>query len=202
MSERKKELISALLDDELASSEQQELDDFIHDEELAAFYHRQSLVKNALSGQASVELPVDFTVQLQQKLAEQPVVMAPGNIKTTSWLKEKQQAVTGFAIAASVAMVSFVVMQNQNPSSELAPLGLASSSVQPVHIQPASQEQYSLVTDRQVITAEQLLSGQQNIHNEAYRKLLNQYLSTHTESSTLGNVQGIMPYSKIVGYEE
>ncbi len=204
-----KEQLSALLDNESSDEVQAQLVKSLHDYENQGFYLRQNIVKDVLHGENYTPLPANFMADLSKKLDKEPVIFAPSNIKSKvqNW---KQKAV-GFAVAASVGMVSLLLMQNNNSNEGVLNNNLAQISPQAgnSNLLPTSTSSlpltarvpgYQLASDEQVHHINQW-QGMSSQMNPEYQELLNQYLATHTEISSVGQLQGIMPYSKIVGFD-
>ena len=206
------EKLSALIDDELSESELDNINPLFDSEQDQQYYLRQLLIKDVLHGEPAAVMPTDFTESVLAKIADEPAIFAPANLKKK--VADVKQKVVGLAIAASVAMVSFIMLQDNNLQNS-APIfnqhevakviraeGIlnASSSSSSSSSAAKVNSGYQLASERQTINPSQW-NGLENQYNEAYRMMINQYLATHTEVSTVNNIQGIMPYSKIVGYD-
>jgi sigma-E factor negative regulatory protein RseA len=115
-----KEQISALMDDEL------DLDDSAHlftavkkDDELETCWATYHLIGDAMRGNPMMK--PGFKQQLMARIANEPAVLAPRNIKQT-----RKPAV--WSIAASVAAVTFVgwmVLQQQGTATSESPIEIA-----------------------------------------------------------------------------
>ena len=127
MNEKRAELVSALLDDELDGSVRQKIISDItgpEREELERF-ERYCLIGDAIRGESSV-LAVSIAGRVHESLADEPVVLAPQRRTQRPWLKP----VAGIAVAASVAVVAILaapgLMTQQGGNVE--PLQLAADT--------------------------------------------------------------------------
>ncbi len=203
-----KEQLSALLDNESSDEIQGQVVKSLYDDKNQGFYLRQNIVKDVLHGENYTPLPGNFMADLSKKLDNEPVIFAPSNIKVKegSW----KQKMVGFAVAASVGMVSLLLLQNNSfdknsSNSHFIQISQQSGSntALPASALPLVANKapgYQLASDEQVYRVNQW-QGMGSQMNPEYRELLNQYLATHTEISSVGQLQGIMPYSKIVGFD-
>jgi len=206
------EKLSALIDDELLVSEQGNIKNLFKTSENQAYYLRQKMIKDVLHGEEIAILPANFSEQISKKIADEPAIFAPSNLKpaTGVWAKESKQKLIGLALAASVAMVSFVILQNSSDinsvpafsSQEVAkiigPNGAYTNNV--ANRLNNLNSGYQLASDSRTLNPSQW-NGLDKQRYDNYKIMINQYLTAHTEVSTVSNIQGIMPYSKIVGYD-
>ena len=206
------EKLSALIDDELLVSEQGNIKNLFKTSENQAYYLRQKMIKDVLHGEKIAILPANFSEQISKKIADEPAIFAPSNLKPTTklWAKESKQKLIGLALAASVAMVSFVMLQNSSDinsvpafsSQEVAkiigPNGAYTNNV--ANRLNNLNSGYQLASDSRTLNPSQW-NGLDKQRYDNYKIMINQYLTAHTEVSTVSNIQGIMPYSKIVGYD-
>jgi len=206
------EKLSALIDDELLVSEQGNIKNLFKTSENQAYYLRQKMIKDVLHGEKIAILPANFSEQISKKIADEPTIFAPSNLKPTTklWAKESKQKLIGLALAASVAMVSFVMLQNSSDinsvpafsSQEVAkiigPNGAYTNNV--ANRSNNLNSGYQLASDSRTLNPSQW-NGLDKQRYDNYKIMINQYLTAHTEVSTVSNIQGIMPYSKIVGYD-
>jgi hypothetical protein len=107
-------------------------------------------------------------------------------------------------------MVSFVILQNSSDinsvpafsSQEVAkiigPNGAYTNNV--ANRLNNLNSGYQLASDSRTLNPSQW-NGLDKQRYDNYKIMINQYLTAHTEVSTVSNIQGIMPYSKIVGYD-
>ena len=202
------EKLSALIDDELSEVEVASVKQLFDNNEDKNFYLRQQMIKNVLHGEQAAVMPANFADNISAQLADEPAIFAPNNIKAKA--SNIKQKVVGLAIAASVAMVSFVMLQNNNYQTSAPKFnqqqvakviradGVQNASVANTNNGAPLNSGYQLASDRQTISPNNW-QGLDRHNSAAYKMMINQYLATHTEVSTVNNIQGIMPYSKIVG---
>jgi negative regulator of sigma E activity len=183
------EQISALVDDELNDAElAQVLDNLIADAELQARWRRYRLASDTLRGSAATQRADDLHLRVQQALADEPTVLAPQRKPT---LAHWGRRAAGAAIAASVAMVAIVAVQQDSstPGPTLAVTSspkLAATTAPPTLAQLAS-------TGRKVERDAALQQAQQ--------ERLHAYLINHNEYSSAAGLQGALPYARIVSEE-
>lgn len=178
MTDMTAEQLSALTDGELES---REIDLLVRrlerDEELAARWTRYHLIGEAMRNNLPEQLPFDLTARVSAAIeAEEPVV-APAPARN-AW----KRPVVGMALAASVAAAALLGLPSQQalqPVPVTAPVALT---------QPAVP-----VAGPQVQVAE--VQWQRNDR-------LNEFLMSHNESASMNQMSGVLPYARMVGYEE
>lgn len=112
-----KEQISALMDDELDTDSLDHLFKAVKsDKELGICWASYHLIGDAMRGSMTIE--PGFTRRLMKKLEAEPAVLAPRNVKT-----ERRPVMWSVAAsAAAVLFVGWVVLQQQLPNAEDAPV--------------------------------------------------------------------------------
>jgi len=120
--------------------------------------------------------------------------------------------VAGFAIAASVALITVVGLnlfeqQNQPAVSTLASTGTGDPSS--TTVQAASVQGASVQNDRMVLPIVDLVANTGSFwvtpassQRAPDEQRLNKLLSRHIENSPTSVREGLFPYSRLVGYEE
>lgn len=191
------ERISAILDGREVG--EQDLREIVDSEESRQTWHRYSLIgdalragnKNDLAEQhasAIVRGKTGFADSLKEKIADEPTVLAPRKRNTPKYL----QPIAGIAIAASVAGLAVVgIQQMSNTTEQAQPLSVANISA-----------------------AEQVLGGQLVAENEVqsetpeleidlaeHQRRLNSYLVNYNAQRTSLGMPGVNPYVRIVGFE-
>ncbi|MGQ7846282.1 sigma-E factor negative regulatory protein [Granulosicoccus sp. 3-233] len=132
-----------------------------------------------------------------------PLVAKDGRGRQSSWLGT---GMAGFALAASVAAVTVVgmnVWQNQqldpveNVASVRSSAAIDGRNVFSQQVSGAPLPQVELVAN----TGSYWVSPQSSkrVGNE---EQLNMYLSQHIENSPTSDREGLLPYSRLVGYDE
>jgi sigma-E factor negative regulatory protein RseA len=181
MSDEIREQLSALVDDELSDVEQPLLLGRVQrDTELRECLGRYQLIGEVMRGIAdTTTLGVADRVRrvLQQDVGGQ----VPDTPKQEgfNWWKP----VAGFAVAASVALVAVLTVSSVRETATDAVPELASSN-------PAGVPAVARVSDDQWDRIEPGID-----------KRLSGYLVNHNEYAASRGVQGVMPYVRIVGFE-
>ena len=168
-----REKISALLDDELDSTEQEEvLRSISKDESLSDTWQRYHLIRAAVRNESMAHIP-GFSERMSTVLMEDTKnVMQFPQQKTTA-----RKWIPGLALAASVAGLvafSFYTMQptqNSTPPAQLA-----------------SFEQIDQATKWETTTPDQ-------------EHALNTFLVEHGEFTSMSSMNGLMAYAKFVSYD-
>ena len=193
------EQLSAMLDGEPIDAQDQELARLLEAEDSRAAWHRYALIGDAMrsgnrhdpaedEAHAILGGSMSFADKLKQTIADEPTVLAPRKRGKTKLL----QPVAGLALAASVAGVAVIgVQQMMNTTEQAQPLSAAS-------INAAEQ-----------VLATQLVAGKdQNtetpeleIDLEEHQRRLNSYLVNYNAQRTSLGMPGVNPYVRIVGFE-
>lgn len=222
MNKKIEEKISALMDGGLSTSEVDgAVQSLCADELLREQWQRMHLVRDIMQGESpSNYLGSDFSAGVMEALDDDatPVLLPETNVvaidfaakQTTSkssrtWMRP----VVGLAIAASVAMVSVVGLRTlQEPSAAGLPLVVSNeqetefiseSSGSPLAFQSTTNNaNFKRVNN----TGTYWIVDEEKIRNSELEAHLNSYLSDHIEFATMRNVGGMLPYSKLVGYDE
>lgn len=198
MTERMRESISALLDDEANELElERVLSQIADDEELRQSWVRYNAVRASIGGQHVAQINVDISHRVRSAIAaEQGDVVGPG---ATRSLKERlMRPVASFAVAASVAAT--VVIGGQ----QLAQIGgssygddqalaAAASPVGLVNSFGASSVQASYGT--QAIPV--LQPATRTAYQELARQRMNRYIQEHAEHAALNSPQGLIPFARV-----
>ena len=182
MSDEKFEKLSAFMDGETELT-RSELDELSSSEELKACWSRYHVIRETMTQRVNMQVTDDWYDKLNAQLENEPVVLAPANIKSSPGQKVFKQ-VAGFAVAATVAAIAIVSLQNNqidptNSSPELAQVEPAVTVTQP----------------NQAIA--RVSTNNKRLSKEEASKLIG-YIVNHTEYSVAGKMQGMLPYMRIV----
>ncbi len=175
--EHMKEKISALVDNELDELEERRVIAALEgDVELRRAWERYHLVRAALHRDLDVVVARDVAERVAQRVAAEPS-------SAGSFLRHRATRVFGtFAIAASVAAMAIIGVQwTQQPVS-------APSTTLAVN-QPASPKIVRSGTTRWDMKEPEAESA------------LNAYLVEHDEFASTSGFGGMMPYVRVVGYD-
>ena len=197
---KKKEKISAYLDDALTQAELDTLVDQQQDQE-SGVASRYQIIGEALRDQMSDASMVDVHLQVREALVHE-------EINQESSLDEKHslfdfistwfgpnwyKPVGGLAVAASVAMIMVVTTTHEDSAFDRGGLVAenASESVTSDHA-PVVSMPVSTVVANETATSEPVDQSQIN---------MNTYLAEHAEFAAQDTMQGRMPYVRAVSYE-
>lgn len=169
------EKISSLVDDE-QTLDQTLMDSLSKNGEAKAKWTRYNLVSDILNDRDQHEIGSAWFEELNAKLKNEPAILAPRISRTFKQKAIKQ--LTGFAVAATVAMVAIISVQQSNDSTIDSTASIASLST---HTYASSD--IKPVTLRLNSATESKLSG---------------YLVNHYEHSVSGKMQGVIPYMRFV----
>ena len=166
MNEQMKEQLSAFMDGEL--DDKQLVTRLENDHEAMAVWNRYHLIRDALHHDY-VPGAQDLAGRVMHALENEPTVLAPKR-----WYAPKQIArqVAGMAIAATIAVVSIIVVREAPAPVDKSPDLVA--------IGPITNKPVRLTADE-----ERKLSG---------------YVVSHTEFSASTRMKGMLPYTRIVSY--
>ncbi len=189
MSENNREQISALMDDELGNEPNSVLQELGKDDEQRQIWTRYHLIGDCLRGKLPEHIDLDIADRVREAIQSEPSILAPSH--TTNFLKP----VLGFAIAASVAVIAILAIQQTNttPSLSVPSQSIAIQQSTPVTQQLAS----NLVAQGNTQRVQQLPVS---THINAGSRL-NRYLVNYNEYRANVGIRSILPYVRIVSYE-
>ncbi len=179
MSDEIREQLSALADDELDDVERPLLLGRLErDAELRECLGRYKLISEVMRGVGHMgTLDVADRVRDALELDGQVPAADKLNRRTMNWWKP----LAGFAVAASVAMVAVLTVTSiREPSTETTPLVAETGGASPAG--RVSDERWNRIEPQ----IDKRLSG---------------YLVNHSEYAASRGVQAVMPYVRIVGYD-
>lgn len=174
--------ISAMVDEEL---ERREIDlalrRLTRDDAARDRWERYHLISDVLQGHGPVSLHSGFAARIRQALETEPTPSAAAK-PLPAWYKP----VSGFALAASVAMLALYGLR-PNQTADLvpgAPLAASSSSTATALSNP---------------TVAVLRPA--NFSGEPRQARLKNYLVNHNGYASLNGVPGMLPYARLVDYQ-
>ena len=187
MSSDMKENLSVFMDGELDHSESLELIKQLHsDDELRDNWRRYNIYASVLRDEVSPVLSAGFSEKVILKLAQEPVQFAPAAMP-----KRKRFAgpMAGLAVAASLVGIAILLQKpviNDAPEDQVSNVAQVSVPTLPLGNTEATS------TDSRLIVA--------NSKNENVRERINRLLVEHNEYNPAGDMTGMLPYSRFVGY--
>lgn len=184
MSEKLNEQLSALVDGELPEAEKEMLlTRLARDPDLKRTWQTYHTISASLRNQLPEQSDRHLVERVNAALAEDPPMVAEDPASGTRW-PGVFKPLAGLAIAASVAIVAVLTVQQLQPSSPVDHNAIVASG--PVS-DPAGA--YTRVDSGQRRTGS---------HPPDY---LNQYLVNHNEYAASSGIRGMLPYVRIVGYD-
>jgi sigma-E factor negative regulatory protein RseA len=177
MADKTVEQLSALMDGECALTEvEMAVRRLTKDANLQACWQRYHLISDTIKNNIPDTIDLDLVDRINRTIATDPPLQIHGLAKKFTWYKP----VTGFALAASVALVAFAGFRltpfEATSESSLAAAGSSPPPFSPVISQPS-------------------------IANNALEEKLSTYLVSHNEHASLHSVHSVLPYVRMVGYQ-
>lgn len=189
MKETDQELLSRILDENVSEFETQRiLKEMQSDDELRMKLHRYNLIGHAMRNELPKQIDQNFVQNVMSKLDDEDMAEPELNdvIKSSKDVFEKDSSrlktAIGLAIAASVAVVSFVSFQNYvQTKNEITPAAVVADRIVEEN-------------DIQRVSSEDL---QNFISNPAAAASFNSYIMNHAEYAS---PRVSVPHVRIVGY--
>ena len=172
MSNQFDERFSALVDGEETQTSDV-LSKLQQDDELRQRWQRYHVIRDAMTGHVEGQSLPDISASVSQALENEPTVLAPK--PKTSRLQTIYKQASGFAVAATVATVAVITVQQTQVAQN--------TNVQTAAVNPPANVQLTTVNSRLDSAVESKLSG---------------YLVHHNEYSVTAKMQGALPYMRIV----
>lgn len=191
MKEIDQELLSRILDENVSEFETQRiLKEMKSDDELRSKLHRYNVIGHAMRNELPAQINKNFVHNVMSKLADENISeldenVAPVNERINKVIEKDSsrfKTAIGLAIAASVAVVSFVSFQNyvQTNNEDAAPAMVADRVIEESDIQRVSSEDL-----------------QNFISNPEAAASFNSYIMNHAEYAS---PRVSVPHVRIVGY--
>ena len=186
MSEQIREQLSALLDGELPAQERDLLlARLARDPALRAHWSNYQLIGDGLRKSLPAQIDLGLADRVMQAIEALPAQPAG----KSSAVRRVLKPLAGLAVAASVAVVAVLAVQQ---SRTLTPSAAQVAINQP----PAQPEAYVRVQG----TRWQTQPG--NVQAPQVDNRLNEYLVNHSEYAASGGMPGMLPYVRVVGYDQ
>ena len=177
MTEKSFEILSAIMDGE-TEPDQSTLEKIAQDERLRKGWTRYHLIRSVIQDRQATAIRSDFQSRIRMALEDEPTVLAPKrkNFNIAGFAKQA----TGMAIAATIATVAVITVQNSSIESQTENDIVASTVAnEKQELQTVSTQDNSRLSNN----LEARLSG---------------YLVNHNEFSGRTSVRIIPAYSRIV----
>jgi len=201
MSDKAKERLSALMDDELVDFEQ-DINHLQDDDSLKQRWMRYHLIRDVISGHLPDAVAPDFDLAARVSVAleHEPTILAPRRFQPRQLMKQA----AGLAIAATVSAIAIISIQNPDISQTgVTPLAAADKQGEKVVAFNQNPALVSLPATNSAKGAPLSRTAHAHSHksagNRASTSKFSGYLLNHNEYSVSANMQGMLPYMRIVG---
>lgn len=198
MSERMRESLSALLDDEANELElERVLANIANDEELRQTWVRYNAARATVSGHQPAYMDLDISKRVQAALGDSQAVSvgrAPASIR-----ERFLRPVASLAVAASVAATVVIGGQQLAQIGGAAPYGkdrtvaASASPVGMVNSLGATTVQASYGTRSIPV----LQPATRTAYQELARQRMQKYMQEHAEHAALNSPQGLIPFARV-----
>lgn len=186
--------LSALVDEQLDAMEiNLALRRLSRDRTLQVRWARYHLISDALQGHLPDALDPAFAARLHEAIAAEPLPQ-PAIKPLPAWYKP----VTGFGLAASVALAALVGIRMNPPDVPPAAAPLVSATAPPPasFIAPPARSSIGVPVQVAVLNPS---ANPRGVEPDATR--LNRYLVNHNGYASMNSVHGMLPYVRMVGYQ-
>ncbi len=186
MNDKLNEELSAFMDDETPEA-QRLAERLSRDPELQARWSRYHLIRDAMTEHLTYA-EIDIAARVSQALENEPTVLAPRRWHLPPRARKVARQVAGLAIAATVSAVTVMTVQQQR---------VENSAPAVAKVAPGSTRIASASPGRPVARVVEFVPENRPLKPEVRSKLSN-YLVNHNEYSVTSNMQGMLPYMRIV----
>ncbi len=186
MNDKLNEELSAFMDDE-APEAQRLAERLSRDPELQARWSRYHLIRDAMTEHLTYA-EIDIAARVSQALENEPTVLAPRRWHLPPRARKVARQVAGLAIAATVSAVTVMTVQQQR---------VENSAPAVAQVSTGSTRVASASPGRPVARVVEFVPENRPLKPEVRSKLSN-YLVNHNEYSVTSNMQGMLPYMRIV----
>ncbi len=206
------EQISALMDGELSDSDTHDLISTMqHNPELKKVWGTYHLISAAMHNNLPDILEANRAQNLTAALAAEPTVLAPRAIALKSKLRTMTpvfRQIAGLAVAASVTAVAILSVQTapQDPLAGNARIAFfaqdqsAAGLINNEFYQVPDIETVAAIVPAAPLLIENTENQRWDLGEPAFQSKLNHYLDNHNQYSTPAEMQGVLPYARLVGY--
>ena len=189
MKKNNNENLSALVDGEHCGDKNL-LKDLIKSDNMKSTWKRYHLIRDCLRGNLTDNIYNDFSKNIKNLLQNDPAIFLPKGTK-----QFKYEPIIGFAIAASVAVVAILGIQNK---SNISPYMETNTVVMDEKIIDSQQETFSF-HDYQMSPRTIKASAKPSTKFDSFTKQrLNNYLINHSKYRHNIKMNSVLPYARIV----
>ena len=203
MSKINQEDLSAFMDGELQDGSSRMIDLLTDDEASRHTWMRYHLIAETMRHSLPSHLDRRLARSVSTRLQAEPTILNPGRKKLTSYLKP----VAGLAVAASVASVAIIgIQQQQRQDTVPIPQESRVATIQPqipayrqmrTPVRPASIDNTRTATINRVSPAPTATPRTNRLNSR-----LNNYLINYNEYHANSGMQGMLPYVRIVAHDK
>ena len=196
MSEKMRESLSALLDDEANELEIQRIVSQVDsDQELRQTWRRYNLASQVMGGQQQPWQTADISARVRSQIEQEQT-----GASTAGLGQRLLRPVASFAVAASVAATVVIggqqiaSLSGADPAAGSAPaLAASASPVGLVNSLGATTVQASYGTRSVPV----LQPATRTAYNELARQRMERYMQEHAEQAALNTPQGLIPFARV-----
>jgi len=191
MTNKINEQLSTLVDDELGEHDAV-LDQLTTDPGLQARWSRYHLMRDIITGHMPEQPLGDIASRISQALEKEPVILAPVHKRKHARkpLPFILKQAGGLAIAATVSAVAVLTVQHSQDET-------SNTATQIAAVQPVTQTQPQPQIQSQPSAQVRYVTDTSGL-DTAVQSKLSGYLVNHNEYSVSGQMQGVLPYMRIV----
>lgn len=188
--------ISALVDDALnAADTRRAVQRVAYDPQAQQRWSRYCLIRDVMQGHVPTTVDVHFAERLQQAIAQEP----PLRVSYRPWHRLSPTPLMRWSMAASVLLTGYLLLQHQQPATPTDPpptLSLHTPAAPPPSPHAITPARSVPITSTPVaaVTYDRMPDPYIEAH-------LNSYLVNHSGRTSANNLQGMLPYVRLVGYQ-
>ena len=192
MNDEMKQKLSSLMDGEFENHSEQTVSNLLESESLRNTWWRYHLIADVLNQNLPGSLDLHLADKLTAAIAKEPVRLASYRSLTNRFLK----SAAGFAIAASVAAIAIIgVQQTSNRPPDHPSIKIAETKQPQFNTNISS---YTFPASTNLVT-----SQIEDVREVKPNPQLNSYLVNYNEvRSAQTGVQGIIPYVRIIANDD
>jgi sigma-E factor negative regulatory protein RseA len=187
------EAISALMDGEAEDADA--LDVLIQNGSLRRTWGRYHMISDCLGGRLPAQLDRRLADRVAAAIRSEPAIVAPAPERAP---RQLLRPLAGLAIAASVAAVAILGVQQQRADDTgVSPAVPVAAVTAPEKAPAAQQRQFTLASGGTTVAPPQARPAAGGINPR-----LNRYLVNYNEYRRNAAVQGMLPYVRIVAQDD
>ncbi len=204
MTDKIQEQISALVDDEIHDTELKTvIAELTRNRASAEQWQRYHLISDALHNNLPDTVEPDLARRVQQALEKEPTVLAPQRVRIPAKVLPALKQVGGMAVAASVAVVMVVSLQNEQSGFDAGQQTAQVETATPAavvadaeKITPSIQRPVTAVSSRPALVSDIEYPQQPvAVSPQTFDPRFESYLIDHSEYA----VTGMLPYTRVTG---